>query len=141
MYQPSFNGNPYYSLLDLSETCFFGPSWMIKRVNSQTYEFERELTHGEDLLFYLSIAQQGNYAVTDKEVLWYRISNNSAMTNLRGLEQGYVRIHHFLKNRHNLGQSQLTAFRRKIRSIMVKSYIRHGQPLNAARSFYQLSCL
>ena len=141
VYQPTFRGNPSQALINLNESCFFGPSWMVKHEEGQTYQFREELTHGEDLLFYLSIAYQGLYAYTTEEVLWYRTGNHSAMTNLRGLEQGYVAIYHYLKDQSKADYSELLVFRRKIRSTMAKSYLGHKQPINAIRSFYELSRL
>lgn len=140
-YRPSFVGNPYHELLRVSDKCFFGPSWMIKRGVGQNYRFKERLTHGEDLLFYLSIARQGSYASTSKEILWYRSGNMSAMTNLQGLEQGYVTIYQHLENQYEVDQKQLAVLKKKIRTIMAKSYLGNGQPINAIRSFYSLSRL
>lgn len=140
-YQPAFLGNPYAELLNISERCFFGPTWMIRRDKSHTYQFKEGLTHGEDLLFYLSIADQGLYATTEEEVLWYRAGNHSAMSNLEGLKQGYAAIYRHLKYDYPIALPQLATFKRKIRSIMAKSYLGYGQPVNALRSFYELSRL
>ena len=142
VYQPSFQGNPYNELLSISEKCFFGPTWMIKRNKNQTYQFKEELTHSEDLAFYLSIAHQGLYATTLEEILWYRTSNNSAMTNLKGLEQGYASLYSEIKHNHNVSGKQLRYLKYKITRIMVLSYLRLQRNLrDAVRVFFHYAKL
>lgn len=141
-YQPSFQGNPYNELLGISKRCFFGPTWMIKRNKNQTYQFKEELTHSEDLLFYLSIAEQGLYATTSEEVLWYRTGNSSAMTNLKGLEQGYARLYSEIKHNHNVSRKRLRYLKYKITRIMMLSYLRLQYSLRSAvRVFFRYARL
>ena len=138
VYQPSFYGNPYNKLLSISETCFLGNTWMIKRNKNQAYRFKEGLSHGEDLHFYLGIAQQGQYAYTTEEVLWYRTGNNSAMSNLPGLEQGYAELYNEINRRYSVSNRQLWYLKYKIIRIMVLSYLRlQRDPTNAARVFFR----
>ena len=132
VYQPSFIGNPYQALLELSETCFLGNTWMIKRDRSREYQFKEGLTHSEDLLFYLNIAQQGLYATTSEEVLWYRTGNSSAMANLKGLEQGYASLYSEIKHNHCVSEKRIRYLKYKITRIMVLSYIRLQHDLGSA---------
>lgn len=138
VYQPSFRGNPYQALLNLSETCFLGNTWMIKCDKSQRYQFREGLTHGEDLLFYLSIAHQGVFAYTTEEVLWYRTGTNSAMTNLKGLEQGYAELYSEISHNYSASSQQLWYLKYKIIRIMVLSYLRlEYDPVNAVRVLFR----
>ena len=70
---------------------------MIRRLSKIPYRFKEGLTHGEDLLFYISIANHGFYSYTKDIVMIYRSGNYSAMSNLQGLEEGYFDIYEELK--------------------------------------------
>jgi teichuronic acid biosynthesis glycosyltransferase TuaG len=88
-YKPDFTGNPISKLLILSDRCFFGPSWMIRR-RAIDYHMKSGLTHGEDLLFYLELSRSdGLYDYVDTSILHYRHHAASAMRNVEGLWKGY----------------------------------------------------
>ena len=53
-YIPSFKGYPFDELLKLSRKCYFGNTWMIRKDEKVNYRFREEMTHAEDLFFYLS---------------------------------------------------------------------------------------
>lgn len=92
-YMPRFSGNPLRLLLRISAKCFFGPSWMIKR-HSVAYRLDENLSHGEDLFFYMTICRNcGRYDYVDNDVLYYRQHNASAMRNINGLYAGYKTIY------------------------------------------------
>jgi glycosyltransferase involved in cell wall biosynthesis len=124
IWRPAFTGKPWPMLVRLSDKCFFGPSWMIRRDNSREYKFEGGLTHAEDLLFYISIADQGNYAYTNDTVLLYRKNAGSASSNLDGLARGYRTVFNRLKPRLSLPQRMYLSFR--VRQIMFLSYLSKG---------------
>jgi|TARA_B100002003_G_C13976063_1_gene472180 glycosyltransferase involved in cell wall biosynthesis len=117
VYQPDFRGNALSELIRLNEKCFFGPSCMIKRLSNKTYMFKEGLTHGEDLLFYISIANEGFYSYTNDLVMIYRSGNKSAMSNLRGLEKGYFEIYDELRKMPAISSTDLKIYKNKITSI------------------------
>lgn len=119
VYKPSFKGTPYKKLLSISPSCFFGPSWMIKYNPSKRYIFKDGLTHVEDLLFYISISNTGIYDFVEETVYEYRRGNNSAMLNLKMLEKGYFQVYQEILNKY----SNAKDFKKKIKSIMFKSYL------------------
>jgi len=80
------------SLVRIDGKCFFGPTWMVRNKLSVSYQFDEELTHGEDLLFCLSYAHLGEYSSTHEVILRYRRNAQSAMNNLVGLANGYALI-------------------------------------------------
>ncbi|MCB0489351.1 MAG: glycosyltransferase family 2 protein [Cyclobacteriaceae bacterium] len=86
---PTFKGVPFYQLVRLNGRCFFGPTWMVKSESVGESLFDEKLSHGEDLLFYVSIAKKGIYDYTDECILHYRSNSNSAMSNFDGLANGY----------------------------------------------------
>jgi glycosyltransferase involved in cell wall biosynthesis len=130
-YKPKFKGNPFNNLVELSESCFFGISWMIKINKKKQYQFSKEQTHAEDLLFYINISQTGKYDYTNELIYINRKHPSSAITNLNGLEEGYFFVLEQLKNMSAVSSKKVLRFKKKIKSIMFKSYLRNGKISNA----------
>jgi len=126
-----FIGNPLNSLVKLDGKTFFGPSWMIRRITNKSYYFDSNLTHGEDLLFYISIGQSGIYSSTRDVTYKYRNRKDSAMSNLRGIEKGYAYIENYISQHLSDGETMASFFGRKTRLIMIKSYVKN---LNISRA-------
>tara|TARA_Y100000310_G_scaffold3525_1_gene4415 strand:+ start:1353 stop:2144 length:792 start_codon:yes stop_codon:yes gene_type:complete len=137
IYQPDYRGNALSQLVRLNEKCFFGPSCMIKRLPNVDYAFKEGLTHGEDLLFYISIANEGLYSYTSDLIMIYRSGNYSAMSNLQGLEKGYYDIYHELQKMSAISPRDLKIYKRKITSIMFKSYLGNGHILPAIKVLFR----
>jgi len=137
VYQPDFKGNALSQFVRLNEKCFFGPSCMIKRLPNINYTFKEGLSHGEDLLFYISIANEGLYSYTTDLVMTYRSGNNSAMSNLQGLEKGYHDIYYELKKMQAISSSDLEIYKKKTISIMFKSYLGNGHILPAIKVLFR----
>ena len=134
-YRPSFKGNPYNQLIKMSEKCFFGPSWMIKRNDDINYMFNPNMTHLEDLYFYLSISQNGTYDYTNDTVLYYRTTPTSSMSNLSGLEDGYYKYFNLIKNFHKYDYSTILYLKYKIFRIMFSIYFFNKNNPKQAFSF------
>jgi teichuronic acid biosynthesis glycosyltransferase TuaG len=134
VWSPEFRGNPISELLSISGSCFFGPSWMIRRNNTLDYRFHEDLTHGEDLLFFIEAAAGGGlYDFTDEVILHYRKGHPSAMKNLGGLEEGY---HYIYRQLQGMGvtEEKTGKFRKKARNILFRSYLGHFHPVHAFMS-------
>ena len=134
---PSFHGNPLNELISLSGTCFFGQTWMIKVNPKRKYKFNENLTHCEDLLFFINIAEDGIYKFVDKPILKYRTGHNSAMKNLGGLEDGYFQVLDEIKLNKKITLKQIHQFKRKIVSIMFKSYLKKGALFPALKVIFR----
>lgn len=122
-YIPNCKGNPFNELIALTGKCFFGPTWMIRVNNSKKYMFNEELTHGEDLLFYISISESGKYSFTKNTIYLYRYGNESAMDNQTKLEEGYYKIYNEISHLTKISEGQLNHYKKKVKSIMFKSYL------------------
>lgn len=135
-YTPSFEGYPLPALMRLDERCLFGPSWMIRRRQGVNYSFATDMTHAEDLYFYLTIARQGKYSSVDESILHYRVHTDSAMRNLQGLENGY---HLLLKKvKENFANEYDPYLKRRIMRIMFLSWLVDGRnPWKAIRSIFR----
>ncbi|MEO8068070.1 MAG: glycosyltransferase family 2 protein [Flavobacteriales bacterium] len=132
-WRPVFVGIPYEQLVQLSPSCFFASTWMIRREPGRSYRFPEHMTHAEDLFFLLSISRDGWYSYTTSKVLRYRRGHASAMKDLVGLHQGYRDL--------VLGAAQLPdppddtvldGMWHRVKRIMWRSYLKRGM---AWRSF------
>ena len=126
-YSPKFKGEPFSRLMLLDSTCFFGPTWMIKREWGQEYRFDEKMTHSEDLAFYLGIAKNRKYSYTDEVILHYRKSGGSAMSNLDGLERGYCQLLAQMRQDYPNDYSPLTKL--KVMKIMFLSHLFDGKSM------------
>lgn len=134
-YRPAFEGEALAELLSLSGKCFFGPSWLLRWHPSSPLWFRTDVTHAEDLIFYMEYSKGKRYKAVDAEVLHYRVTGHSAMSNLDGLERSYRFISQLLTQRPDLANgTQARAFDRRWRSIMFRTWLKRGKPWAACRS-------
>ncbi len=140
-YQPDFIGDPLVELLSLSGSVFRGNTWMIKVKRDKDYRFQSDLKHGEDLLFQVRLADGGWYSFTEKPVLYYRQHRKSAMNNLAGLENGYLRIYDELKMIPHVSVLLIEKYRTRAQSIMVRSFLKTGKAIKAFKSWIKFNNL
>jgi len=136
-FQFSYYGDPTKSLVRLDGNCFFGPSWMIKKIPGKKYLFDESITHGEELMLYLSLSENAVYTTVDEPVLVYRKSDNSAMSNLKGLETGYKKLLEFVKKLNYVNEADKRYMKFRIIRIMFLSYLRRMDILNAFSVFFR----
>ncbi len=133
-YQPRFRGYPLPELIALSNSCYFGNTWMVKREAGINYQFDETMTHAEDLLFYMSIASNRLYDYTNEEVLHYRITGTSAMSNIELLEESYFKLYRMLKAQHLFPNEEgQHTFKSKIKRILYRSYLKQWKLGKALR--------
>jgi glycosyltransferase involved in cell wall biosynthesis len=131
-YVPSFEGCPLSELIGITSSCFFGTTWLIRLDEGMRPRFDERTTHGEDLLFYVSLAKGRTYRYTTSPVYVYRRTGESAMNDLDGLMRGYDHILRWLIAHPDFASPlEVARFRRRIRSIGVKSYLKKGDVLKA----------
>ena len=127
---PSFQGNPFEDLVQLTGNSFLGPTWMIRKKNGFSYQFRQGLTHCEDLLFFMDLSvSSGNYDHVNEVILLYRIHKNSAMNNLDGLTAGYHYVYNWLKEKAEVNLYH--QFKQRANRIIFRSYLRSFQPMKA----------
>lgn len=122
---PRFTGNPYPELKSLSGSCFYGITWMIRRVPGFAYAFQEDRQYAEDLLFYLSIAHHGDYAYVNEPVYINRQVATSAMQNLAALAAGYQQLLLYLLQHHNYSFSERLRLEYKVRVLIGKLLLRN----------------
>jgi teichuronic acid biosynthesis glycosyltransferase TuaG len=123
LFRPTFHGKPLSELFQLKNTCFFGPSWMIRRVDPLIL-FHEGLSHGEDLLHYMEVSRRGGcYEFADGDVYFYRSHRSSAMNNLDGLWKGYRQIFKILRSWQEFTFKYQLIYQMKVRKFMFLAYL------------------
>lgn len=122
-------------LIEITGSCFMGPSWMIRRSEIK-HDFNTNITHGEDLLFYIENLNDSNldFDIIETTVLKYRKNSFSAMNNIAGLERGYRFIYKILEEKSIGTAHSRNLFRKKTASIIFRSYIKSGKYAKAIKS-------
>lgn len=134
---PNFSGNPLKDLVSLTGSSFLGLTWMIKRIPNKKYCFYENLSHCEDLFFYMQLAREGgDYAFTTEPILHYRDSPNSAMKNLKGLEKGYRFVEYQINQWPEITNDLLKSYKYKYKRAMCLAYLRGFQPFNAIKALF-----
>lgn len=128
-WRPSYVGNPLKNFIKLDEKVFCSISFMIKRVLNKTYVFKEGMTHVEDLLFLVTIAKDNDakYDYVNDVIYYYRATHGSAMTNLKGLENGYNNFFHNIKEMKVANLNDLVYLWLRIKRIMLLSYLKAGE--------------
>ncbi len=135
---PSFKGYPYNELLQLSGSCYFGNTWMIKKEAGVYYRFSEEMSHAEDLFFYLTISKNKKYTYTNSPILFYRERKNSAMKDLAGLDHGYFNLLRKVRKELHPDPATIKVLKKRIMRIMFLSHLFDGRnPYSAAKSLFR----
>lgn len=139
--QPNYRGNPHQNLMRLDTRCFSVPAWLIRREKGKNYQMQINMSHAEDLLFYVEISQNTNYLYDyiSEEVLYYRIHENMAMKKLEPLEKGYLDFYKALKNYKAANFKILYYLKYKIARIMFLSYLRNKEIKKAIRALWRIA--
>jgi teichuronic acid biosynthesis glycosyltransferase TuaG len=120
-------------LARLEEGVFFGVNYMIRRERIGQIRFPVALSHCEDLIFFLTLAHDVglNYAAVPDEVYEYRLQPRSAMSNLDGLERGYLELLARSRSMAGIDAETRAIQRRRIERILFRSWLRRFKPLRA----------
>jgi glycosyltransferase involved in cell wall biosynthesis len=136
-YTPSFRGEPFLELFLLRGTCFFGATWLIRLEPGMILKYDSVMTHGEDLMLYIELAQGRRYSYTNEVVLLYRRTGNTVMTKVDGLAKGYAHIGRWMNDRHRLVPAHIRrSYARKSTMIMVRSFLKNQELTKAIRSIF-----
>lgn len=137
IWKPSGAQNLMKSLVHLEENCFCGVTWMYRFDHFPEARFHTELTHSEDLHFCMQLAQRGAVYRFSNEVTYRKFHTpGSAMSNLTGLSDGYARVYDLL-SRWELSSEWREAYRKKARSVMIKSFLKAGRYRDGLNSIFR----
>lgn len=135
-YLPYYHGPLLRRLIRLDERVFFNGCYLVRRRGLSGIRFVEGMTHGEDLLFFIraAAAHSLQYTYVDADVYWYRQSKFSAMSNICGLEKGYVRLVKAIREMRSISLLEKHYFRSKVCKVMVLSWLSRGEWLKALNS-------
>lgn len=137
-YTPNFKGEPMDRLLSLDGSVFMGNTWMIRVKSPIQLRFENGLTHGEELLFYIMALTGMYYDFTEEPVLFYRKHGPSAMSNIDGQRDSYVKLISKVDAMQGVTKNQVSRFRKKAASIIFKSFLKQVKPIKAISGAIQI---
>lgn len=128
-YMPYYNGPLLARLLKLDDKVFFGVPYMFRRSILGNNLFEEDMTHCEDLLFYLRMAAQSksNYGYVDDVVYYCRVNSFSAMSNFKGLERGYFQFLDAVRSLQGISIFDRLLLRLKIAKILFLCWLSRAE--------------
>ena len=137
-YIPLFSGKVAKKYIRLDSSVFFGPNIMVRK-NAISIAFDESMTHAEDLWFYTANAwvNDVNYCCVQEVIYHYRKLNNSAMSKLDKLESGYFQYLNNVSRLQRVSALDLDYLYKKIKLIMVKSYLRKLMLGNALKVLFK----
>lgn len=135
-WSPKIKGDVLQNLLELNDGAFTGITWMIKAEIVKHLRFNTALSHCEDLYFFITCAKKGlQYDYVELPVYEVVGSEGSAMSQLRGLEEGYAQLLQLLEKDFT-ALINIKELKQKVRRIMWRSYLKQGKVLPALRVFF-----
>jgi len=142
-YVPYYRGKLLTKLLALDSRVFFGICYMFRAEKLNNLCFKLDMTHAEDLLFYMQLASKGDvvYGFVPETVYKYRSGHASSMSNLYGLENGYRTLLSEMKKDENISNIKYLLLKVKIIKIMFLSWYGKSQIKQAFCSIYRIVCL
>ena len=141
VYRPDLDKGPLLArLARLEEGVFFNPNYMVRREKIGNRRFPKGISHCEDLIFFLSLAHDTDlyYAAVPDVVYAYRIQPKSAMSNLDGIERGYLELVRRTKSMSKVDTALRAAQMRRVRRILFRSWLRRLRPDRAMSAIFKL---
>lgn len=136
-YKPKFTGETLLELVGMTGSCFLGCTWMIRLDPTMKLQFNTDVSHAEDLMFFMSIAAGRKYIHVDTEVYHYRITGHSSMSNVAGLADSLRYLQHWMKR--NLPEVPAAAVRKfswRRKRIIVGTYYQQGDYGKALKALF-----
>jgi glycosyltransferase involved in cell wall biosynthesis len=128
-WMPGYKGDPFQAFIRINETAFCNPSLFLRKRSGIKYSFKEGMSHVEDLLFFATVASQEKqyYDHVNDVVYHYRVTDNSAMSNLKGLEKGYWTFYETVKGLPGALPRNIRYLKWRIIRIMILSYLAAGR--------------
>ncbi len=135
-YRPYYSGPLLPRLLKIDDRAFFGIVYMLRKSCIAHVRFREDMTHAEDLMFYMVIADEYRlkYGFVTELIYIYRKNEWSAMSNIDGLEKGYLQILSFTKLSRNVSWMAQSVLQLKIAKILFLSWLSVGNMRGAIKS-------
>ena len=139
-YAPYYKGELLPELLKLNDRVFLGNCYMFKKEKLKDTRFKENMTHGEDLLFFITLASKStiNYGYINTSIMYYRSGHGSAMANLQGLENGYIELLQEIRLLQCASLLQMFFLKFKVIKIMFLSWLGQKEYFNAVKSICKI---
>lgn len=120
-------------LVRLEEGVFVGPFYMLRRDRIGGHRFPVGISHCEDVIFFLTLAHLAGlrYGAVADTIYEYRITPESAMSNLDGLELGYLELLRVTSRLDGIDDATRQYQFRRVRRILFRSWLRRRRPIRA----------
>lgn len=130
---PGLRGPLLPRLLRLDEHVFRNGCFLFRRRLLGQLRFQAEMTHAEDLLFFIQLAAayQPTYAPVTEATYLYRTETSSAMTNLDGWERGYFQFLQQLRRIPQISWRQRLPTHLRIARILLATWLNRQRPIRA----------
>ena len=134
-WQPEKSKHLLQGLVQLNGKCFCGITWLLRKDAIGETRFNEEMTHSEDLLFFITLAKKGGeYSFSDQVTYRVHVGGNSLMSNLNGLKDGYQENLNALEGL-KINSEWIQEFKKRARTSMIKSFLKKGQIREAWNTF------
>lgn len=123
-------------LARLEEGVFMGPFYMLRRNKIGAHRFPMGVSHCEDMIFLLTLAHsmQLCYGAVSEKIYEYRVTSGSAMSNLDGIERGYLNLIKATGELQEIDHATRIYQYKRIRRILLRSWLRRLRPIRALHS-------
>lgn len=137
-YTPYYRGKLLKRLLRLDSRVFLGICYFFKASLVEDLRFRSDITHCEDIIFYIELAHTHHieYGFIADEIYWYRKIEESAMSDIDGLERGYLSLLDVVNSLKDISISDKLYLKYKISKILFLSWIFDAK--NIKRAFLSL---
>ena len=140
-YFPDLEQGPLQDrLARMEEGVFFSVNYMLRRSSIGNHRFIEGLSHCEDLIFFLTLAHEKSlsYGAVPDIIYNYRVHSTSAMSNLDGIEQGYLELIRRSKALSKLSPATRLVQKQRVQRILVRSWLRKLRPDRAIGALLKL---
>lgn len=138
-YVPDIEIVPLFSrLVSLDEGVFFSVNYMLRRSMIGSERFPVGVSHCEDIIFFLLLASKSPglvYGAVKEVVYVYCVQPDSAMTNLDGIESGYLELLRVTKNLPGVDSDCRKKQFYKVVRIIFGEWVKRMRPF---RAFFSL---
>lgn len=125
----------------LEQGVFFGVCYMLRRRRIGPHRFQTGLSHCEDLIFFLTLANDSKlrYAAVPEPIYEYHPTVGSAMSDLDALELDYLQPLQESKGMKHVSEDTRCYLHRRVMRILFRSWLRSRRPFRAITALWRVT--
>ena len=119
--------NLLQKILHLDKKLSFNIGYMIRLNKIYNTRFNTEMSHCEDILFlvHLLSINKLKYSFIYKPMYYYRVTNSSAMSNMKGWRDGYIKLIKNISNISEISYLDTLIMRLKILKMLISWHLKN----------------